>query len=149
MTFRSEHDNKDRTQRPPFIKILIGKYKFKCVVTGHNVTSTTKEQRNKIHQPSSLFSFIQRFLTEAQCVMKGGTRITTGGREQLPGAGRTPRRCCAGARRCYSCPGCSSTPPSTLRSPAHPSYTPANRARLYLVLHRFHNRLYNHGEGPY
>ena len=72
MTFRSEHDNKDRTQRPPFIKILIGKYKFKCVVTGHNVTSTTKEQRNKIRQSSSLFSFIQRFLTEAQCVMEEG-----------------------------------------------------------------------------
>ena len=65
---------------------------------------------------------------------EGGTRITTGGREQLPGAGRTPRRCCAGARRCYSCPGCSSTPPSTLRSPAHPSYTPANRAMLYPIL---------------
>merc|ERR1712155_463935 len=84
---------------------------------------------------SSLFSFIQSsFLTEAQCVMEGGTRITTGGREQLPGAGRRARPCCAGARRCYSCPGCSSTPPSTLRSPAHPSYTPANRVRLYLVL---------------
>ena len=63
---------------------------------------------------------------------EGGTRITTGGREQLPGAGRTPRRCCAGARRCYSCPGCSNTPPSTLRSPAHPSCTPANR--LYPIL---------------
>ena len=43
------------------------------MVTGHDVTSTTKEQRNKIHQPSPLFSLIQSsFLTEAQCGVKEG-----------------------------------------------------------------------------